>query len=65
MARAHRALSGDAQGNYVSFASHELMLKTTTAKRWELVKSMAPRMEGLPSRSMRSMWILSFGRLEE
>ena len=40
MARARLALSGTVQGNFISFASHELMLKTLTAKRWELIKAM-------------------------
>ena len=39
--RAHRAFDGEAQGNFISFASHELMLKTLTPKRWALVKAMA------------------------
>lgn len=39
--RARRAFQGEEQGNFISFASHELMLKTMTAKRWELVKTMA------------------------
>ena len=39
--RARRALSGEGQGNFISFASHETMLKTLTTKRWELVKTMA------------------------
>lgn len=39
--RAQRAFQGERQGNFISFASHELMLKTLTAKRWELVKAMA------------------------
>ena len=39
--RAQRAFAGEQQGNFISFTSHELMLKTLTAKRWELVKTMA------------------------
>jgi len=41
LTRAGRALSGKAQGNFISFASHDLMLKILTAKRWELIKTMA------------------------
>ena len=39
--RARRALSGEEQGNFISFASHDLMLKTLTPKRWELLKTIA------------------------
>jgi predicted transcriptional regulator len=41
MARARRAFRGAKQGNFITFASHELMLKTLTAKRWELIKALA------------------------
>ncbi|MBF0166224.1 MAG: transcriptional regulator [Alphaproteobacteria bacterium] len=41
MKRAKGALSGRPQGHFISFASHELMQKTLTPKRWELIKSMA------------------------
>ncbi len=41
MERAKRAFSGEEQGSFISFASHDLMLKTLTAKRWDLVKGMA------------------------
>ena len=39
--RARRAFSGEVHGNFISFASHDLMLKTLTAKRWDLIKAMA------------------------
>ncbi len=39
--RARRALHGEEQGNFITFTSHELMLKTLTPKRWELIKAMA------------------------
>ncbi|MFA6019375.1 MAG: transcriptional regulator [Rhodospirillales bacterium] len=39
--RAKGAIAGKPQGNFISFASHELMQKTLTPKRWELIKSMA------------------------
>ncbi|TAN46604.1 MAG: transcriptional regulator [Rhodospirillales bacterium] len=41
MKRARGAFSGKPQGSFISFASHEIMQKTLTPKRWELVKSMA------------------------
>lgn len=41
MARARRAFRGEDQGNFITFSSPELMWKTLTAKRWELIKSMA------------------------
>lgn len=39
--RTRRALAGEVQGNFIGFASHELMLKTLTTKRWELLRAMA------------------------
>lgn len=41
MGRAKGALAGKPQGNFITFASHELMLKTLTPKRWDLIKAMA------------------------
>lgn len=38
--RARDAMQGKPQGNFIGFASHDLMLKTLTAKRWELVRAM-------------------------
>lgn len=39
-ARAARAFSGRAQGSFISFASPELLWKTITPKRWEVLKAM-------------------------
>ncbi len=39
--RTRRAMQGEPQGNFIGFVTHDLMLKTLTAKRWDLVKSMA------------------------
>jgi len=39
--RALNALSGKRSGAHISFASAELLWKVLTAKRWELLKSMA------------------------
>ncbi len=39
--RAKGAFTGKPQGHFISFASHELMQKTLTPKRWELIKSLA------------------------
>lgn len=39
--RAKGAFAGKSQGHFISFASHELMQKTLTPKRWELIKSLA------------------------
>jgi predicted transcriptional regulator len=41
MERARHAFRGEGQGNFITFSSPELMWKTLTAKRWELIKSMA------------------------
>jgi predicted transcriptional regulator len=41
MKRAKRAFKGEAQGSFIGFASHDLMLKTLTAKRWELIRTLA------------------------
>jgi predicted transcriptional regulator len=41
MTRARRAFKGETQGHFIGFASHELMLKTLTAKRWELIRALA------------------------
>ena len=38
--RALRAFSGKAQGAYITFASVELLWRTLTAKRWDLLKAM-------------------------
>ena len=37
------AFSGKRQGAHISFASEELLWKLLTAKRWELLKAMAPQ----------------------
>lgn len=39
--RALRAFKGSKQGARISFATPELLWKVLTAKRWELLKSMA------------------------
>ena len=39
--RASAAFKGKPQGSHISFASHELLLKTLTPKRWELLRAMA------------------------
>lgn len=39
--RAAAAFSGKRQGAHISFASEELLWKLLTAKRWELLKTMA------------------------
>ena len=38
--RADAALRGKAQGNFISFASAELLWKVLTAKRWEILRAM-------------------------
>jgi predicted transcriptional regulator len=38
--RALRALAGEAEGAHITFASVELLWRTLTAKRWELLKAM-------------------------
>ena len=38
--RAAAALRGKAQGNFISFASAELLWKVLTAKRWEILRAM-------------------------
>lgn len=38
--RTRDAFRGRKQGSYISFASHELLLKTLTPKRWDLLKAM-------------------------
>ncbi len=39
-ARLRRALSGKAQGAFISFASAELLWKVITPKRWEILRVM-------------------------
>lgn len=39
--RTRDAFKGKKQGSYISFASHDLLLKTLTPKRWGLLKAMA------------------------
>lgn len=39
--RATAAFSGKRQGAHISFATEELLWKLLTAKRWELLKTMA------------------------
>lgn len=34
------ALKGKARGAYISFLTHEMMWKTLTPKRWEILKAM-------------------------
>jgi predicted transcriptional regulator len=41
MRRAEAAFRGEPQGEFISFASVELLWRTLTPKRWELLKSMA------------------------
>jgi predicted transcriptional regulator len=41
MKRAGRAFDGQKQEAFIGFASHEVMQKTLTPKRWELLKSLA------------------------
>ena len=38
--RTAAALRGKAQGNFISFASAELLWKVLTAKRWEILRAM-------------------------
>lgn len=38
--RALAAFAGDAQGAHISFATADLIWKTLTAKRWELLRAM-------------------------
>jgi predicted transcriptional regulator len=38
--RALRAFQGKSQGAYITFASVELLWRTLTAKRWDLLKAM-------------------------
>ncbi|MDA0368903.1 MAG: transcriptional regulator [Proteobacteria bacterium] len=38
--RLRRAFSGEAQGNYISFASVDLLWKIVTPKRWEIIRVM-------------------------
>ncbi|MDB5642177.1 MAG: hypothetical protein JWN07_1494 [Hyphomicrobiales bacterium] len=39
-ARLRSALRGDPQGHHISFATHELMLKTLTRKRWDILREL-------------------------
>jgi predicted transcriptional regulator len=39
--RTRDAFRGKRQGAFITFASHELLLKTVTAKRWALLQVMA------------------------
>lgn len=39
--RTREAFRGKKQGAYITFASHELLLKTLTPKRWALLQAMA------------------------
>jgi len=39
-ARLRRALKGERQGAFISFASLELLWKVLTPKRWEIVRAM-------------------------
>lgn len=39
--RTREAFRGRKQGAYITFASHELLLKTLTPKRWALLQAMA------------------------
>ena len=39
-ARLRGALRGEPQGHHMTFASHELMLKTLTTKRWEILREL-------------------------
>ena len=39
--RARRAFKGDKQGEFISFASLELLWKVLSPKRWEIVRAMA------------------------
>ncbi|HEX8484270.1 transcriptional regulator [Sphingomonas sp.] len=41
--RATAALRGDAQGTHISFATPELLWKTLTPKRWDLLQAMTGR----------------------
>ena len=39
--RTREAFRGRKQGAYITFASHELLMKTLTPKRWDLLRAMA------------------------
>jgi predicted transcriptional regulator len=39
--RTSEAFRGKRQGAFITFASHELLLKTVTPKRWALLQAMA------------------------
>lgn len=39
-ARMTRAFHGDEQGEFISFASHELLWKVITPKRWDLLRAL-------------------------
>lgn len=41
MRRAEAALSGEPQGEFISFASVDLLWKVLTPRRWDLLKAMA------------------------
>lgn len=41
MRRAEAALQGEPQGEFISFASVELLWKVLTPRRWDLLKAMA------------------------
>jgi predicted transcriptional regulator len=39
-ARARRAFAGERQGNFIGFATPELLWKVITPKRWEVLRAM-------------------------